>query len=96
MNVHEEPASKRKAICYDRNDGHPAKNARVDADLSDAQLSSIVIDDDETIESAPAPYPRAQAGAASKVSVVFKAPMGSGRPKCGVVAKGASRACVEM
>ena len=64
-------------------------------DLSDEQLSAIVIDNDENIESAPAPNAPAQALAASKVSVVFKAPLGSRRSKCGVVGKGASRACVE-
>ena len=85
MNVCEEPAIKRKTIVSDSNDELPAKSPRVEDELSDAELSSIVIDDDESIEPAPVPNPPAQAGAASKVSVVFKAPLRSGRPKGAVV-----------
>ena len=52
-------------------------------------------DDDESIEPAPVPNSPAQAAAASKVSVVYKAPLGSGRPKGGVVGKVASSPFVE-
>ena len=95
-NVCEEPVRKRKAIDRDTNDELPAMNTRVEDDTSDVQLSSIVIDDDESIEPAPAPHPKTQAAVERKMYVVFKAPLGSGRSTCGVIGKVAPMACVEM
>lgn len=76
------------------NDEVTGKNPRLKADLTDVDLSSIVIQDGENIESASPSYPQALA-AASKVSLVFQAPLGSGRSKGGVVGKVASRASIE-
>ena len=93
VKVSKELSRKRKTIGSDWNDELPAKNQRVEDELSNAQLSSIVMEEDEAIEPAPVPNLPAQAAAASKVSVVFKAPLVSGRPKGGGVGKLGSSAC---